>query len=194
MSRQEYNLHSILIVSGSGPFTETVRRAIPSSAYVTVDVKQNASSARRAVMERSYDIVIINIPLPDETGVEFSLDIAESINASILMAAPGEVYEYALEYVTDQGIMVLSKPFEGSRLNQSLRYLMAVQEKLRKVEKQVQVLEEKAQEQRIVTKAKFYLVEEKHFTEDEAHRYIGKLAMDNGVSRKRAAQKILEDI
>ena len=194
MSRQEYNLHSILIVSGSGPFTETVRRAIPSSAYVTVDVKQNASSARRAVMERSYDIVIINIPLPDETGVEFSLDIAESINASILMAAPGEVYEYALEYVTDQGIMVLSKPFEGSRLNQALRYLMAVQEKLRKVEKQVQVLEEKAQEQRIVTKAKFYLVEEKHFTEDEAHRYIGKLAMDNGVSRKRAAQKILEDI
>ena len=37
------------------------------------------------------------------------------------------------------------------------------------------------------------LMEHRHMTEAEAHRYIGKQAMDHGMSRKRIAQEILDD-
>ena len=47
---------------------------------------------------------------------------------------------------------------------------------------------------RLVNKAKFMLIEEKHISEDEAHRMIGKVAMDNGISRGKAAQKIIDDL
>ena len=50
------------------------------------------------------------------------------------------------------------------------------------------------EEIRIVSKAKILLVEKKKMTEDEAHRYIGKMAMDHGVSRKRIAEQLIEDI
>ena len=46
----------------------------------------------------------------------------------------------------------------------------------------------------MVSRAKLLLVEKKHMTEDEAHRYIGKLAMDGGVSRGIAARQIVEEI
>ena len=53
--------------------------------------------------------------------------------------------------------------------------------------------EEKAEEQRIIDRAKFYLIEKKQMTEDEAHRYIGKQSMDSGISRRRIAERILDD-
>jgi response regulator NasT len=46
----------------------------------------------------------------------------------------------------------------------------------------------------VVSRAKITLMEKKNFTEDEAHRYIGKYAMDNGISRGRAATLIMEDL
>ena len=47
---------------------------------------------------------------------------------------------------------------------------------------------------RVVNKAKLVLINKKKMSEDEAHRYIGKLAMDNGISRGRAAERILDDL
>ena len=61
-------------------------------------------------------------------------------------------------------------------------------------EKKIQKAEEKLEELKIVNQAKFLLIEKKHMTEDEAHRYIGKQAMDGGISRGRAAQRILDDL
>lgn len=52
---------------------------------------------------------------------------------------------------------------------------------------------EKTEEIRQVDRAKFTLIENRHMSEDEAHRYIGKLAMNNGVSRRRAAAMILDE-
>ena len=64
---------------------------------------------------------------------------------------------------------------------------------MKTLEQKVQNAEEKVQEIRLIDKAKFLLVEQRHMTEDEAHRYIGKNAMDHGVSRKRIAQQIIDE-
>ena len=74
-----------------------------------------------------------------------------------------------------------------------MRFLSAHQDRLKKLERQVQAAEDKVQELRLIDKAKFLLVEREHMTENEAHRYIGKQAMNNGVSRKRIAQQLLDD-
>ena len=47
---------------------------------------------------------------------------------------------------------------------------------------------------RTVDKAKIMLIEKKQMTEDQAHRFIGKTAMDHGISRKRAAIRIMDDL
>ena len=61
------------------------------------------------------------------------------------------------------------------------------------MEKKRLSLEEKMEELRVVSKAKILLVERKHMSEDEAHRYIGKCAMNRGVSRRKIAEEILDD-
>ncbi len=182
--------HSVLIISASEAFDTAVRKSL--RGFASIESRKHAASARRYLLERYYDLIVINAPLPDESGEQLAKDIAESGRASVLMAVPSEVYGDALEHVSDYGILVISKPVSAGLLDKALRFLTAFQNRVQKVERQVLAAEEKLQELRIVTKAKFYLVENEHLTEDEAHRKIGKLAMNHGVSRKIIAERIIE--
>ena len=192
MTGHDISCHSILIVSASGQFDAIVKRSL--KGFTTIDAVKSGSLARRAVLEKEYDIMVVDFPLNDETGTDLVLDTAEKSKTSILIVVPKEVYEDVLEKVTDYGILVLPKPFPKGRVDKAVRFLAAVQTRSLKLEKKIISVEEKMEELRLVSRAKILLVEKKNMTEDEAHRYIGKAAMDNGVSRKRVAEKILEDM
>ena len=184
--------NSILIVSANEQFTAIVKRSL--TGFITIDVKKSIAAARRSVLEKTYDLVVVNTPLSDETGEEFAIDISERFNSSILLVTPEGIYDEVLEKVTDYGILAISKPTTSGRINVAIRFLIAGQNRIRQMEKKSLTVEEKMEEIRIVSKAKILLVQKKKMSEDEAHRFIGKQAMNNGVSRKKVAEKILDDL
>lgn len=193
MTRGEQIQHSILAVSGAEKFFPLVRMALQHTPVQSMEYRTSAAAARRCILERYYSMVVVNAPLPDETGVELAVDAAGQCSASILLVVPDGIYEDTLDRVTDLGILVLAKPFPSQRIAHAMRFLSAQQEKLKEAERRVLAAEEKVQELRLVDKAKFLLLEHRHMTEEEAHRYIGKQAMDHGTSRRRIAQRILDD-
>ena len=191
MAKKDDFYHSVLIVSSSEQFGLAVKKTV--SGYVTLEMKKSVSTARRCILERYYDLVLINVPLPDETGVDFAMDVTEKCNASVLLVVSADTFESTLDQVTDRGVLVIPKPIPRGRLDKAIRYLIAMQNRIHGLEKKIQAAEEKNEELRIVNKAKFLLIEKKRMSEDEAHRFLGKKALDNGISRGKAAQKILDD-
>ncbi len=192
MPRKNDIYHSILIVSAAEQFDQFIRKSLPG--YSTVETVKSAALARRSILEKYYDIVVINSPLPDETGEDFAIDVTGTCSASVLIVTPQDQFDGALLRVTDYGIMVMPKPSPRGRIDKAVRYLLAVQNRMHQLEKKTQTLEEKIEEIRFVSKAKVLLVEKLHMTEDEAHRQIQKQAMDQGISRKSAAARILDDL
>ena len=186
--------HSVLIVSASGKLDEVVRRNLSEDTLMSLDGKRSAAAARQSFLERYYDLMIVEMPLPDESGIGLVFDMSGQSNASVLLIAERDRYEEILERVTGEGVLVLPKPFPKGRLRQAIRYLFAIQEKVRRLEKKLEAAGEKLEELRAVDRTKLILIEKKHMTEDEAHRFIGKWAMDRGVSRRRAAEMLLEEI
>lgn len=184
--------HSILIVSQSEQFNSVVRQSLVGIS--SIECRKSAAEARRSILERYYDIIVINGPLQDETGESLALDAAEKSNALVLLAIPREIYEDVQDHVTDHGVLVIPKPLTRNRVDKAIRYLTAVQKKIHVLERKNVKAEEKLEEMRIINKAKFLLVEQRHMTEDQAHRFVGKQAMDHGISRKRAAQSIIDDM
>lgn len=182
--------HSVLIVSASEAFETAVRKSL--RGFASVDSRKHASSARRYLLERYYDLIVINAPLPDESGEQLARDIAQEGYASVLLAVPSEVYDDALERVSDYGILVISKPVSIRSLDKALLFLTALQNRIMRIERKLQEAEERMQEIRVIDKAKFLLVEREGLTEDDAHRQIGKLAMNQGISRKLIAERIIE--
>ena len=71
---------------------------------------------------------------------------------------------------------------------------MATQDRMKQYVEKMQKLEDKIDEVKLVSQAKILLMEQKHVSEKEAHRLIGKEAMDHGVSRKMVARNIIDTL
>lgn len=192
MPRDKDIQHSILIVSSSDRFALLVKRSLKN--YITIDTAKSSSLARRYILEKDYALVVIDSPLPDETGEDLALDITERRDASVMLVAPEEISGFVMENAADHGILVVRKPAPAGQIDKAIRFLSAVQNKMARLKQKTRKVEEKLEESRAVSRAKLLLVEKKGFTEESAHKFIGKQAMNRRVSRKRIAQRIIEDL
>ena len=191
MARTSDMSHSILIVSESERFPAIVKKSL--TGFLTIDIRKSVSAARRCILERYYNLVVIDSPLLDELGDGLAIDIAESSDTSVLVVTPEELCEDLMDRVSGYGILVLSKSMPEGRIDKAIRFMISAQDKLSTYQQKLLTVEEKMEELRIVSKAKLVLVEKKHMTEEEAHRYIGKQAMNHGVTRRRIAEEILDE-
>ena len=183
--------YSVLAVSASLKFVETLRTLLPEGRYGPVTVLHDAAAARRALAENSYDLVLINTPLPDEFGTRLALDACESSSAGVLLLVKAEHCPDIEAQVSAHGVLTLAKPTSVQLFAQTLRLLCITRERLRGMEKKAVTLQEKMEEIRLVNRAKWLLIEELKMTEQEAHRYIEKRAMDRCVTRRAVAEQIL---
>ena len=142
------------------------------------------------LLETSADIVIINAPLRDEFGTQLAQNLADD-NLAVILLVPGESYDQVCYKVEDDGVLTLGKPLSSQALQTAIRLATALRAKLQKLDKKNQALQEKMQDIRTVNRAKWLLMEQLRMTENEAHYYIEKQAMDMRLSRREVAENII---
>ncbi|MEE0410181.1 MAG: ANTAR domain-containing protein, partial [Clostridia bacterium] len=165
---------------------------LPDYRYHPVHFAASISAAKRALIEREFDFIIINSPLPDEDGIRFSIDVCNSKKSVVMIMVRSELYHSFYDKVSSHGVYLLSKPTSKPIVSTALDWMATTRERLKKLEKKTLSLEEKMQEIRIVNRAKWILITELKMTETDAHRYIEKQAMDRCVSKKEIAEEIIK--
>lgn len=194
MKKSDDQTNSILVVSSSQSMEQLVRRALFGKNHPVIDYRKTCTLARRALLENKYDIVIIDCPLSEEIGYDFAMDICEEYDASVLIITPPEIYDDVMEYVSDRVILALSKPVSEEFLIRGVRFLSAIQNRMKCYENKIASVEDKMEELKLVNRAKMLLMEKKHITESEAHRLIMKEAMDHSVGKKYVARSIIDSL
>ena len=184
-------LYSVLVVSAPGKSAAAISALLPESDYEPVRYAGSAAAARQELSVRSYDFVLINGPLPDETGARLAADLCAEKGTVPLLLVPVDLFAEIGTRMQTQGVFTLSKPTSSMMLSQALRWMAAARERLRRTEKKTATIEEKMEEIRLVNRAKWLLIEQLKMTESDAHRYIEKQAMDRCVSRREIAQNII---
>ena len=184
--------YSVLVVSSAPKFNEALAPMLPCSDYYPVCFVSNIAAARREMLARTYDFVIINAPLPDDYGTRFAIDACGHTGTVVLLLLRAEAYEEVNARVTPHGVFTLAKPTPLQTLQQGLRWMASARERLRAMENKTTSIEEKMEEIRLVNRAKWILIEQLKMTEAEAHRHIEKQAMDRCTSRKDIAQGIIK--
>ena len=183
--------YKVLIVSSSDKFVRPMLDMLPEKMFEPIETASDVAQARRKLLEREFDIVIINSPLRDEFGTKLALDICQKSSAGVLLFVKAEHYSDITSKVMQYGVLTISKPTSPSMIMQSVQMLCSTRERLRIMEKKNASVEEKIEEIRIVNRAKCLLIEQLKMTEPEAHRYIEKQAMDRCVTRRKIAEKII---
>ena len=136
--------------------------------------------------------MVINAPLPDDFGRKFAVDVCSGRSSVAMLLVRSDIYDEIYSKVFEYGVMTLQKPTTVPILKQSLDYMRATRQRLRRLEKKTVSLEEKMSEIRIINRAKWVLIDSLKMTEEDAHRYIEKQAMDRCVTKREIAEGILK--
>ena len=126
------------------------------------DFSRSASDARCKLLENQYDFVIV------------------------------DTYDEIYAKVSVHGVFALHKPTSKTLVSQAVSLMVCARERLRSLEKKVGNTESKLDEIRIVNKAKWLLIDQEGLSEADAHKYIEKSAMDAGITKRLAAQMIID--
>lgn len=186
--------YAVLIVSSSEAFSASVRPLLPGTDYWPVDTASFGGAARRNLLDRDYDLILINAPLKDEFGSQLAMDICSDSSSLVLLFVRNELLDEVTAKVMEYGVMTIQKPVSSVLITQSLRMLCAQRERLRRLEEKQKSVEEKIRELRAVNRAKWLLIEQRGMTEEEAHRYVEKQAMDQRLSKLEMATVIIEEL
>ena len=186
------NTYSVLLVSASAKFNTAMLSALPPTDYWPVTVAANISEARRRTLEEEYDLILINAPLPDGDGQQFALAVCANTESGLLLLIKSEIYEEVYYRLLPAGAVTLPKPTNMDRIMQTVRILCAIRERLRSAKQKQSTVEEKMEELRLVNRAKWLLIEKEGLSEDEAHRYITRQAMERRISKKQIARELLQ--
>ena len=110
----------------------------------------------------------------------------------MIIPSGAEARRRLLAPLNEQGVLLLSKPFSNTLFLQAIHLAAASNHRLQLLRQENARMQEKIAQVRLVSHAKCCLVEREQMSEDAAHRYIEKRAMDTRRSRAEIAQEILD--
>lgn len=182
---------SVLVVSASPKITELFHELLPSNQFHPIVTVTSCGEAKRELIAGEYDIVVVNAPLADEFGVDFALDIVDNSPIAILLLVSSDIYAEVSFKVENFGVMTISKPLNKSTLYTAMKLAYATRARLRTMDKKNKSLSAKMSEIRVVNRAKWTLIEVLGMSEEQAHHYIEKQAMDTRMAKGEIAVSIL---
>ncbi len=187
----EKRVYSVLIVSASEHFSSALLTCLHDALYDPVRTVSCVSAARRALLDREYDMVLINSPLADEPGLRLATDLCAETSSSVLLFVRSDLYAGVYEQAAAGGVFTMPKPVPKQAFTQALEWMISARERLRRFEIRTQSLEEKMADIRLCNRAKLLLISELGMSETGAHRYLEKNAMDRCVSKETIAREII---
>ncbi len=184
--------YGVLIVSSSEKSAAFIRGLLSPNRFYPVVTADSSGQARRYLASSGFDIIIVNTPLNDEVGIELADQAAQDTGAAIMLLVGSAQYEHVSCRAEKNGIFAVSKPTSAQTLNQAIRLLCVTRERMKALERKNIDLKKKMDEIRTVNHAKWVLIEYRNMTEEQAHRFIEKKAMDRRMSKREAAEEIIK--
>ena len=184
-------VYSTLIISPNQRLMEFASDLLGQNSFYPVKKVSSVTEARQALSIRQYDVLIVNYPLLDETGVELSMEMSRDCSSVVLLLVPSSNFAEVEAKTRGSGVFLMKKPVSLQSLSQAISWIRSASDRVRSIQSGRVKLEEKIDEIRLVSRAKCILMENLGMGEAEAHKYITKEAMDRCTTKREVAVTIL---
>lgn len=185
-------MDSAIIVSYSEKSTDFLRKMLEEASVTDIATISNAGEARRLMIEKEFDLYIINTPLPDEFGESLARNIAMKEAGEVILIVKAELFDEISDRVEDSGVITIAKPISKALLWNAIKLASVTHKRIKAIQNENKKLIKKIEDIRVIDRAKCILISHLSLTEPEAHRYIEKQAMDMRLTRRKVAEEILK--
>ena len=188
-------MENVLIISSRRSSAEGLSVFMRDTFGCRIRTADTAQQAREIIsVNRSWELVMINMPLGDESGLELAKYVAEDTAASCVIFVKAEEAEKIMDTADRSSIIVITKPFSRQTLYQILKAVDTALRRSWSLYEETVRLERKIEEIRLIDKAKFSLMQYRGMTEEEAHTYLEQYAMKNRKKKTIAASELIDKI
>ena len=187
----EEMMQSILLV------LRDVQKAIPSTglslrvtkAYTSAEIRQALSPAGSAAPP---GILVCSLTGKGAMSIDDLLMLSgRNPLLQIILLTGKDAREQIAFRCRKYPVYVFSLPLRRQILEEVLRMNLFMSGRVLEKESELQRMRKKLNEVGIVTKAKCLLIQMRQMTEEEAHYYLEKRAMDEGLSKKEVAAAVI---
>jgi len=185
-------MNHALIVSNSEKQTASFTEMLKAASVRQIAVLSSCNEARRHLLERDFDLVLIDSPLLDESGENLARHIVSKSASLVILAVKSEHFEAVTASCENDGVLTISKPVNKSVFWSALMLAKSAWSRIRHFEYENERLKQTIEDIRIVDKAKWILVSRLKLSEEDAHRLIEKQAMNTRSTRRLIAEGILK--
>ena len=182
----------VFVISSNVNFYRYVRDNLPDGDFIVSGCAESCTEARQKMMDNHCAVILINIPLADECGTELAGDLAENTASSVVAVVKNEQETEFRQSLEPAGIFVLGRPFPHSSFHQALYDAASAHVRMQIISQENQRLQIKLIDLRIVNRAKYALIQYLGMTEEQAHKYIEQQAMNQRISKRKAAENIIK--
>jgi response regulator NasT len=184
-------MKSALILSGTDKSALFFLNLLNTAGIKQTTVLHSVGEARRLLLEQEFDLIIVDAPLSDESGELFSRNIASKNMAQVILVVKTEHFSAVSAACEEDGVLTIAKPLNTEFFWSALSLAKAASSKIKRIQAENAKLKQKIEDIRVIDRAKCLLISYVNLSEQEAHRFIEKQAMDLRSSKRTIAEEIL---
>ena len=162
-----------LLISSSEQSTAPLAELLRSEGFHPVTVSYTAYGARELAGQEAFDLICINAPL---AGMKTPQKNAAEVN----------------DILTPHGVLVIAKPVNRHLFHHFLQFTDCFRTRILRMENENEQLKTMVEDIKLIDRAKLLLVTCLNMSEQQAHRYLEKRAMDLRVSRVEVAKQVIQ--
>ena len=181
-----------LLISSSEQGAASLGELLKSEGFTPVTVCCSAYSAEQAVERDEFVLICINAPLTDENGIALSRRFAENTRAVVVIVVPQKNADEINDMLNPYGVLVIARPINRHLFHHYLQFSDCFRARILNIQHENEELRTMVEDLKIVDRAKLLLVTCLNMSEDQAHRYLEKQAMDMRISRVEVAKQVIK--
>lgn len=185
-------MKKILLVSGSEKSIQAIASFVNGFEDVSSDSAKTAEEASQLMESGKYDAMIVNTPLNDGQGIDICVYVCEKLMYPVLLMTNDVTYKRVSGDIRKKGIIITSRPVEKKSYSALCCSLFTMCSLMNRMRDENRKLRFSLEEARLVSRAKSMLIKDMNMTEDQAHRFIEKQAMDLRTTKRNIAQNIIK--
>lgn len=180
-----------LIIAKSEKTLDCLSEILKEENYSETNTVFSAAEAKKIVACKDFDVVFIYAPLADEVGLNLSLYMATHTNSGVFIALNKDTITKAGDKLSINGVVALEKPITSEFIHHSILAFRAMKCRIDVMKRENQKLKVQIEDIKVVNRAKCVLMQCLSMTEEQAHKYLERQAMDMRISKKQIAEQVL---
>jgi response regulator NasT len=181
----------VLVVDEDGERREVLRRGLDNAGHRLVAEVESAVNLPQLVASLLPDVIIIDTPSPDRAVIEQLRLISRNSPRPVVMFSADGNADTIREAVRCGVSAYVVDGFAAERVQPILEVAIARFEALQSLRSDLENAQGQLADRKRIERAKGILIKQKGLSEDEAHKWLRRMAMDENLKLAEVAEQVI---